>query len=363
VHGVFLAQKVRLLDMKKFVVMSVMLMLTGVLRSQPLTTPVNVTPDCLIFFDFTDNGSQPTSPFDNRFIGCKTFYVTYQSTGFPAITLTFQQAPDNNGVPGAFVAFTGTIVEGVNPNVAITGANTIMYATATTADSWLRITLSGAVAGAGRRLRGTFYGYRQVPVATVLVGALGTVTANQGTPAVQANRWPVFLSDGVNAVGTVGNPLRIDPTGGTAQPVSTSTTPGDARANSGSLIAGGAQPLLIFPYHWNGASWDRKAVCNNHAVVSLTGAGDTEIVALSGATQIRVCHLSISFASTVDLKLTQGTGANCAVGTADVTGVYQDILTVALDFDSPLLIGASQALCVNLGAGVTGGGSITYAQY
>jgi len=47
----------------------------------------------------------------------------------------------------------------------------------------------------------------------------GTVTANQGAPAAQVNRWPVFLSDGTAERGTSANPLRIDPTGTTAQPI------------------------------------------------------------------------------------------------------------------------------------------------
>lgn len=308
---------------------------------QPLTTPVNVTPDCLIFYDFTDNGS--SANFDNRFIGCKTWYVAYTNTGFPAITLTFQSAPDNNGVAGAFVAFAGTVVEGVNPNVAITQASTIMYGYF----PWTRITLSGAVAGAGRRLRGTFYGYRQVPVATVIMSAaLAAVTANQGTAAAAAGRWPVYLSDGVNPVGTTANPLRV----------AGAVTPTDGFSN-----AGGAQ--TIYPLRFNGTTWDRATVCTSRTAIALAGAGNTEVIAAVGAARIRVCHLSLSFQAAVDVQLTEGTGANCAAGTANITGLYEDVLSMALDLDSPLIGTASQALCVNLGAAVVGGGTITYAQY
>ena len=108
------------------------------LQGQPLTTPVMVSPDCLIFYDFTANAS--SASFDNRFVGCKTWYVAYTSTGFPALTLTFEAAPDNNGVPGAWVAFAGTVLEGVNPNVALTQASTVMYGYY----PWVRVTLTGA---------------------------------------------------------------------------------------------------------------------------------------------------------------------------------------------------------------------------
>jgi hypothetical protein len=47
----------------------------------------------------------------------------------------------------------------------------------------------------------------------------GTVTANQGTPNTIANSWPVEITDGTNILGALTHPIRIDPTGTTAQPV------------------------------------------------------------------------------------------------------------------------------------------------
>lgn len=79
-----------------------------------------------------------------------------------------------------------------------------------------------------------------VPCSTDLAGntrtaVSGSVTANQGTPAAQTNRWPVMLSDGTNfleairalnvtpiqhdtlhnvqAIGTAGNPVSVSITG------------------------------------------------------------------------------------------------------------------------------------------------------
>lgn len=48
----------------------------------------------------------------------------------------------------------------------------------------------------------------------------GSVTANQGSAAALAGAWPVEITDGTNVLGTPSNPVRIDPTGTTTQPVS-----------------------------------------------------------------------------------------------------------------------------------------------
>jgi hypothetical protein len=313
------------------------------LSAQPLTTPMNVVPDCLIFFDFSADAS--SASFDNRFLGCKTWYVAYTSTGFPAITLTFQSAPDNLGVPGAWVAFAGAVSEGVNPNVALTQASTVMYGYY----PWQRITLSGSVAGAGRRLRGTFYGYRQTPVATVIFPALAAVLANQGAAAAAAGRWPVYLSDGANPQGLVANPFYTRLSDG-ANPVGTTANP----------LATGNEYYL-----GAGATWTPAPACTSRAAITLVGAGTTEIIAASGATSIRVCHLSLSAAGATNITLVQGTGVNCVTGPANVTGTYQNVLSMALPFEGRSLVtaGASQALCITSSAGVNAGGFVTYTQY
>ncbi len=349
------------------------------LSAQPLTTPVNVIPDCLVYFDFTANAS--SAQFDNRFIGCKTWYVAYTSTGFPALTLTFESAPDNNGAPGAWVAFAGAVLEGVNPNVALTEGSTIMYGYY----PWQRLTLTGAVAGAGRRIRGTFYGYRQTPVATVVFGPGATVTADQGAPNTAGNRWPVYLSDGANPWGLVANPFftrlsdgaaaqgtQTNPLFGRlsdgANPFGTQTNPLFSRLTDGTNPFGtNTNPIASGQEYYNGATavWTPVPACTSRAVITLAGAGTAEIVALSGAMQIRVCHLSLALSGASNITVVQGTGVNCATGPTNVTGAYQNILGLALDFEGRSLValGAGQALCITNSAAVTGGGFLTYSQY
>lgn len=48
---------------------------------------------------------------------------------------------------------------------------------------------------------------------------VGEVTADQGAPNTLADAWPVEVTDGTNVLGTPTHPIRNDPTGTTAQPV------------------------------------------------------------------------------------------------------------------------------------------------
>lgn len=108
------------------------------------------------------------------------------------------------------------------------------------------------------------------------VSVSGSVTANQGTAAATASAWPIKLTDGTDtaailpgstvplagdaalvvslspnlAVGTASNPLRVDPTGTTTQPVSVTsgsiTVAGTVTANQGTAAAtASAWPIKV----------------------------------------------------------------------------------------------------------------------
>jgi hypothetical protein len=62
------------------------------------------------------------------------------------------------------------------------------------------------------------------------VDQAGTWTVNQGSPNTLGNAWAVELTDGTNVLGTGSNPLRIDPTGTTTQPVAGTGTAGTPAA-------------------------------------------------------------------------------------------------------------------------------------
>jgi hypothetical protein len=111
-----------------------------------------------------------------------------------------------------------------------------------------------------------------------------------------------------------------------------------------------------------GASFDIAPDCDTSATFDIT-AGTTEIVALAGGQTIKVCHISLSWDAVVDFKVVTGTGANCATGTTDVTGTYQNINGVALDLGSSTLDGlVANALCITQTGAANGGGVVVYAQ-
>jgi hypothetical protein len=131
-----------------------------------------------------------------------------------------------------------------------------------------------------------------VTVQQATAGNLNATVA-QGAAAAQANRWPVFLSDGTAERGTATNPLRVDPTGTTAQPVSGTVTATQGGAWSvtadtelpaaAALADGAANPttptvgaaLEVF----NGTTWDR-------ARGDITNGLDVDVTRVQGSVTV-----------------------------------------------------------------------------
>lgn len=294
---------------------------------QPLPQFSSRQPDCQIFFSFSSAGN--SGQHDNRWVGCTTWTVTYTSSGFTALSLTVQSAPDASGTPGAWVAWAGTILSGVNPNTAITQAT----AELTGYYPWVRVNLAG-LTGAGT-VAGVVYGYRTQPLQTVTTLAAGEVT-----------------SVGADAHGSPP----------TKKPV---TVAGWDGTNVRRLLTdtNGALALALY----NGSTWDRAFACTNQAAITLSAAGDTEIIAASGSTTIRLCHLSVSWdtATGVDVKLTSGTGSNCGTGNAAVSGLYKGISSIILQpgADAAIRGPAGGAVCLNQSAAIAAGGIVVYARF
>lgn len=103
--------------------------------------------------------------------------------------------------------------------------------------------------------------------------------------------------------------------------------------------------------------------CDQQALFNLSGSGNTQIIAASGTTTIRICHISFSTTAAEDVKLVRGTGANCVTGPTDVTGLYKGVVSMALDFEpwGPLKGAASGAICLNQSAVQALGGLVVYA--
>lgn len=103
--------------------------------------------------------------------------------------------------------------------------------------------------------------------------------------------------------------------------------------------------------------------CTKRATFGYAAAtGALQLVAVSGSTTIRVCHISFSGDGVTNLALVTGTGATCTTPTAE-TGTYQQVLGFAFDwYDGPLVTTAAKTLCITSSATITGGGTILYSQ-
>jgi hypothetical protein len=107
-------------------------------------------------------------------------------------------------------------------------------------------------------------------------------------------------------------------------------------------------------------------VVGTPTVVTLSSSGLTSILAPSSGKSITVYHLSLGFASGVNFQLEYGTTVStaCDTGTTALTGVYQAIQGIALDWDGTfsVTLPSGVGLCANLGSSVTGGGVLVATQ-
>ena len=105
--------------------------------------------------------------------------------------------------------------------------------------------------------------------------------------------------------------------------------------------------------------------CTSSTTISITGSGNTQIIAAVTDQLVRICHISLSFDANSDFSIREGTGTDCGTNDIALTGTYLDINSIALDFGAvgALRNSASQALCLNFGSSVNAGGVITYAQF
>lgn len=317
-------------------------------------------PDCIIFFHFTVTGeTSPTSPnagLDNRTSGCTTWNISYTSVTLTNASITLQSAPNTTtGVPGAWTTYANqAVINGANPLV-IGGTPAAGFAWVVGYNPWVRVVLTIAGGPAAGVVDGAAYGWR-IPSA----GAASTATQNVNITgplgqAAMAASIPVVIASNQSAVGIQG----------------VSLAQADGINNTATVLATGPSGTptpsfeQIFPYRFNGSTWDRDFVCTNKATFNLSGSGDTQIIAASGSTVIRICHVSLSTVAPEDIKFTQGTGANCVTGPADLTGLYKSVTALAFDFtpQGALRSSASQAVCINQSVAQATGGVVIYAQY
>lgn len=150
------------------------------------------SPDCVMQGVFTATGRQggsaatPTTGFNNKGVGCTTWWLNITSTGFSAETVALQSAPDSTGVAGVWADFAGTIVSGTNPSTATTQTSI----NATGFYPWVSVYAS-ALTGSGT-VTYTLYGWKGAPAGGAVTGTVA---------ATQSGTWNI-----TNVSGTVSLP-------------------------------------------------------------------------------------------------------------------------------------------------------------
>lgn len=329
------------------------------------------TNTCQFPFNFnqqTGFTSQPSpTAFDNRLRGCNSFTLDYQVIGLSVVSVTLQSAGGPN-TGGSFGTYSGTVTSGANPSTSIAAAGgEAVFAGYV---GWLRVLVTGTPTGTAWSITGTVYGSQ--------TGYAPSTSIKSCTSAAAAS---CFVQGAAAAGGAVaGFPVLIagKDGAGNAQDVATGTDGGVSPASVSAATADGKSQTQLFPasaagtqvynsilpYKFNGATWDQDFTCPNSATISFSAAsGSLQLVGLVSGKIIRICHISFAASVASNFTFQYGTGSNCGTGTTSLSGAYNNISYFAFDFGGTLRTPASQEFCLNSSVAITGGGTVTYAQF
>jgi len=130
-------------------------------------------------------------------------------------------------------------------------------------------------------------------------------------------------------IATSGNPLRVDPTGTTTQPVSSTTLSTAANqtseltkldtiiTNTGAAIPAGTATIGNF-----GSDPSSGKGTPSSVAINVSTATTTQLVAISGSAKIYVTSFDVIAGGTGNITFVYGTGSNCGTGTTSLTGGY-----------------------------------------
>lgn len=183
------------------------LLLCSVLLLAMALPSLSQTPNCQINFGPWTDVNQ-SAPSFNGITQCAYWVITYQATGFSAISLHFQSATGTQAAPGTFADFTGTVATGINPNTSVACSTpTNCTSTFTGTPGWFKVTFPSHT-GSGT-IQGTLQGYKtgyslggNVPASGGCVGTVSTPCVVDGVTAAGAppTTAPVLIAgqDGTN---------------------------------------------------------------------------------------------------------------------------------------------------------------------
>lgn len=201
-------------------------------------------------------------------------------------------------------------------------------------------------------MRSTAYGTTPTGLNAMAVNAFVTNT-NANGQAAAASSSPVVVAKNSGTGSTVAGAAV-----GTAGSASAEVVTVQGVASGTPLLVSSSDPCL-------GANKTNLAISQN-------GTASVQLIALSGATVVYVCSLSLIAAGATTVALTTGTGAACVTGTAAVIGSTTVANSVSLAANGGLTLGngagtvakgaASSELCMVLGTSVFVSGNLTYVQ-
>lgn len=350
-----------------------------------------IKPDCAITFSFTTTAATSNTTCGNNIQGITTWVLAYSSTGFSAISLVVQSAPDVAGAPGTWSTFAGTVLttsqfpgsSGINPNTSITSANTGLAGYF----PWNRVNLT-SVTGTGK-VTGTLYGFLNSTLSKAGSGGSGggalTIagTANQitvtGAGCTPTNTGTCTLAFAVNAA-LPGSPTTTTATtGDISTKIATTgfvngaitnaftgctfitgslTCPGSITSGSGSGVAGTldlTQGTLPASFPGNsfslysptsigtGYQWLVPAA-DSLGFVRSSGAGTPGVLSLVGETGSG----NVVRAVAPTIGLVNGTGLPVSTGISGLgTGVATALATA---------VSGTGGICLSSGSACSGGG-------
>ena len=329
--------------------MKKLLLLLCLLPIGLLAQNTTVKPDCDIPLPpFTASG-QSTSNLTcgHNLQGIVNWVLVYSNTGFSAISLVVQSAPDVAGAPGSWGAFGGTVLSstqyvgssGINPNTAITSASTGFAGYF----PWIRVSLTSTT-GSGS-VSGHLYGFLNSTLAKAGGGG-----DSGGGPTITGNANRIVVS-GAGCTNPSTATCNIDiPTNPIFQGVATAGGFVSSEADSGNLqmngLTSGNVTFAVADIAGTAVAYIMP-IGASPATPFLQDSGSTTCPTLPAGAPT-VCHQLVWTAATI-------TGGTCAANTFVTVVSTSGGITCAVPF-TLTTTGTS-------GAATFSGGTLNIPQY
>jgi hypothetical protein len=334
-------------------------------------------PDCQFTYSFSS--ATAGAPFANKPTAtggtpCVLWQAEYWTGGASGVSVKLEGTNDASGSAGA--SYTAlTAASGSNP---MTGTNQGSAILCCDFYPWLRVNPT-TFTGTSQTMIFRLYGWRTITNPAASGGVSGSVNVAQWGGATTTLGQKAMASSVPVAIASDQSAIPVTPAANSsvnlAQVAGTNALNGGVAGSQGigGLAAVGAAPSgnpLPQGVKDSAGNMIVPDYCTSKATVSGAAliTGNTQLVAVSGSTAIRVCKVSFTTDTLTTFQLVTGTGATCTSSTAE-TGVYSGagggLFGVLEDYpEGPLITTAAKTLCVALSAGVTttGGITILYSQ-